>query len=194
MPPATHDTVLLAEVAAGSQDALGVLYDRYGAMVYGISLRIVGDPAIAEEVAQDVFLKVWRSAARFDAERGRPATWLLHMARNAAIDALRSRRAGDTGRTVPLEAGQSVADPGPPVEMQAEVALLGTLVREALMRLSADQRQVLELAYYQGLSHQEIAAHTHAPLGTVKSRLRLAMQNLRSILSTPGRKGVSFHA
>ena len=164
------DAELLQLVAAGSQPAFRALWSRYGAAVYRVCLDVVGDPLVAEDAAQEAFVRVWRGAATVDARRGAPAAWLLTVARNAARNVARVR--------VP-QPSEAVDQPG---QDGAEEALLDRFwVRGALTRLPAQEREVLELAYFADLSHAQIAARLDEPLGTVKSRIRRALGNLAEL-------------
>jgi RNA polymerase sigma-70 factor (ECF subfamily) len=172
---------LLERTAGGDTDALARIYDGTASLVYGLALRIVGDAGNAEEVTEDVFLQVWRQAARYDASRSGAVHWLLTLARSRAIDRLRAG-ASSRSRHAPLEDAGEVHDAAPGPEHAAVAGERRTLVRNALARLSRDQRQAVELAYFRGMSHSQIAAHVGAPLGTVKTRIRLGMEHLRSAL------------
>jgi RNA polymerase sigma-70 factor (ECF subfamily) len=178
------DREIVAAVARGSGDAVSALYDRYGATVYGLALRVLGQPDLAEEVVQDVFAQVWREAARYDARRSTVAGWIVMLTRTRAIDRLRARQARpDLAAAVdPVEAA-----PIPSADRSPETSTLEAedtrLVRRALARLPDQFRSLIELAYYEGLTHTEIAARTGIPLGTVKTRLRSAMGTLRSALA-----------
>jgi RNA polymerase sigma-70 factor (ECF subfamily) len=178
-----HDAAsLIARVAQGDTNALARLYDDTAARVHGLVLRVLGDTAAAEEVTADVFVQVWRQAAAFDPARGAALGWLLLIARSRALDRLRAGSA-ERARAEPLEAAMAVpaSDPGPPDEV--EVAERRRSVVRALTRLPPEQRQAVELAYYKGMSHAQIADATGQPLGTVKSRIRAAMSRLRDELT-----------
>jgi RNA polymerase sigma-70 factor (ECF subfamily) len=170
----------IARIAAGDADALGELYDRYARVIFGVVLRVVGGPESAEEVTQDVFHAVWRRASTYRRERGSVKGWLLRIARNAAIDRLRTkdRHAGDevTTERVDLAADMNV-------EESVIVNARAEGVRLAVAALPLETRQALSLAYWTGLSQTEIAARTGVPLGTVKSRMRSGMQRLRERLA-----------
>ena len=181
---AERDRQAIRAVAGGSGDAVAELYDRYGATVYGLALRVLGQPDLAEEVVQDVFAQVWREASRYDAARSTVAGWIVMLTRTRAIDRLRARRARPD-QVAAVEA--TAATPLPSSDSTPEASTLTAedtrLVRGALARLPDQFRSLIELAYYEGLSHSEIAARTGIPLGTVKTRLRNAMGTLRSVLA-----------
>lgn len=161
---------LIRRLVAGDHEALGDLYDRCAGLVNALALRVLRDATEAEDVVQEVFVQVWRQAARFDPARGSPEAWLCTMARTRALDRLRRRAAR-------REASGDEA-PNASEAPRNEEALA---VRKALDGLSADQRRALELAYYEGLTQSEIAARLGEPLGTIKTRMRLAMQKLRAV-------------
>ena len=176
---AETDALALA-LRRGEERALGELYDRYGHAVYNLALRITRDSSAAEEICLDSFLQLWRQADRFDAHHGTLPSWLFTIARSRAID--RVRAAGAAKRTQTEDAMAVTAAPPLPDEM-AMVAERRHLVREALTELSPAQRTALELAYYEGLSHSQIADRLGEPLGTVKTRIRQAMTLLRKTLA-----------
>ena len=172
------DRALVSRIERRDADALALLYDRYVARLNGLASRILGDTGEAEEVLQEVFLYVWRAAASFDGTRGTVLAWLLVATRSRAIDRLRARRPGGRERLRPLEEAPepvSLEDPA----SGAEGREWETICRAAIGDLPADQRQALELAYFEGLTQQEIAEKTRAPLGTVKTRMRLGLMKLR---------------
>ena len=169
----------IARIAAGDAEALGELYDRYSRVAFGVILRIVGRPEAAEEVVQDVFHSVWRRAGTYRRERGAPRTWLLQIARNAAIDWTRTK--GRHGDEPSVDDLLLVADMN--VEEHALAGARAESVRAAVATLPPDTRQALALAYWGGLSQSEIAARTGVPLGTVKTRIRSGMQKLRDRLA-----------
>lgn len=172
---------LIKRIVAGEQTALAAFYDSTCRLSYGLILRIIGDPATAEEVTLDVYTQVWRRADSYSAERGAPLAWLLTIARTRALDRL---RAGwqEQQRRQPLEIVNEVATNLESPEQMTELAERQRLVRAALESLSAEQREAIELAYYSGLSHSEIALKLGQPLGTIKTRIRLAMIKLRDQL------------
>jgi RNA polymerase sigma-70 factor, ECF subfamily len=178
------DWQLIVAVADGSPDALGRLYDRYGATVYALARRIVSRLEDAEEVVQDVFAQVWRQAGQYRTDRASVAGWIIMLARTRAIDRLRARRARpDEDRGV--EPGEAVPVPalGPSPEQAALSADDAKRVRLALAALPDNQRALLEFTYYEGLTHTEIATKTGMPLGTVKTRIRAGMDALRGALT-----------
>ncbi len=172
-------------VAAGDTEALARLYDGTASLVYGLALRVLHDAGGAEEITEDVYMQVWREAARYDALRGSVLRWLLTLTRSRAIDRLRAG-ASQRARHAPLDEAGEVHDPAPGPEHAATEGERRRLVRAALARLSAEQRETLELAYFRGLSHSEIAEYLGAPLGTVKTRIRLGMDHLRASLRGMG--------
>lgn len=158
------------------------LVEEHGAMAYAVALRVVGDPSIAEEVVQESFLSAWRQATTYDSGRGSVRTWLLTVVRNRAIDRIRSERSRPTSGAGDLDAMTWLrAD----TDVWADVAagLDRDTVRTSLLRLPAEQRRTLELAYFDGLTHVEIAEQMSVPLGTVKGRMRMGLQKLRSDLA-----------
>jgi RNA polymerase sigma-70 factor (ECF subfamily) len=172
---------LIGKMAEGDQSALSVLYDKTSRLVFGLVLRIVSDSSTAEEVTLDVFSQVWNQAGTYASHRGAPMAWLLMIARSRAIDRLRSGKQ-EQQRKEPLETAGATAASGDSPEEESVLSEQRTIVRSALKSLSAEQREVIELAYYQGLSHSEIAAQLGQPLGTVKTRTRLGMMKLRELL------------
>ena len=172
---------LLAEIARGDQAALAAFYDRTSRLVYGQTYRILGESGAAEEVTLDVYLQVWRQAGNYDPGRGTPIAWLMMIARSRALDRLRA--SGWRGReSEPMAAAAAVAAPARDPEEESALAERRRLVRSALAELGPGQREAIELAYYHGLSHLEIAERLGLPLGTVKTRIRLGMGKLRERL------------
>src|SRR5919108_3594020 len=174
------DRDVLGRVAAGELDALEELYDRYRTMAYSIALRITGEPAAAEDVVQEAFLGAWRNANRYVEGRGSVKTWLLSIVHHRAVDAVRRRR--PTTELPDRETTPPAALTIPDIWPEVAGRLDRDSVREALAALSESQREALELAYFGGLTQQEIAARTGAPLGTVKSRMRLGLLSMRRTL------------
>ena len=175
------DQQALERMARGDADALADLYDRHAARVYSLALRIVRDAGDAEDVVQEVFAQAWRQASRYTASRGAVTAWLLTLARSRAIDRLRARRARPEAQGADTAATE-LADLAPPVDWQYLSAEQIRLVRAALEQLPFLQRVAIELAYFDGLTHVEIAARLEEPLGTVKTRIRSALTKLRESL------------
>jgi RNA polymerase sigma-70 factor, ECF subfamily len=177
------DEELMPLVGDRDPEAFEVLYDRHGGAAYSLAYRIVGDRAAAEEVTQEAFISVWRSGARFDAARGSVRSWLLSVVRNRAIDFLRSR----AGKAPKLDFDDdSVLEQRPAQEKTEEEALrreTAAEVRGALGKLPGEQSKVIELAYFGGFSHSEIARIQGLPMGTVKGRMRLGLEKIRGELA-----------
>ncbi len=169
----------------GDEAALGALYDLWSAGLYPLILRVVGSAEDAEEVMEETFWQAWRQADRYDGSRGRVGAWLATLARSRALDRVRARRrVREEGWDEPPRPAAAEADADAPDPLHdAAAAEERGMVRGALLRLPAEQREALELAYYGGLSQTEIAQRTGQPLGTVKTRMRLAMQKLRDGLT-----------
>ncbi|WP_263365211.1 sigma-70 family RNA polymerase sigma factor [Edaphobacter bradus] len=166
------DVILLAQVQRGDEQAMATLYDRYAKLVYSVALRVLRDPASAEDILQDVFMQIWRNPATFTATRGSLGGWLVVVSRNRSIDALRRKR--------PAESVDEVALAGPyDLANEAERNTLMEKARGVIYRLPVDQRKTLEMAFFDGLTHSEIAEMTGDPLGTVKTRIRSALTTLR---------------
>ena len=175
-----EDAALLARIASGDPDALGELYDRYGRVVFGVLYRLLGVPEAAEEVTQDAFHAIWRRASTYRADRGAVRTWMLAIARNAAID-WRRTKGKRFEREAAIDEAAELVD-----EIRVDDRVIANLraerVRDAVASLPPEQRTVLSLAFWSGLSQTEIAERTGTPLGTVKSRVRLGMIKLRDRL------------
>jgi RNA polymerase sigma-70 factor (ECF subfamily) len=170
---------LFEQMAYGHRPALERLYDRHAHLVFALALRVLRNQADAEEVVQEVFLQVWREAARYDPARGTPQAWLVMLARTRAIDKLRAaRRLGQHRRETAFMEETVVESPRSTDDQVAD----RQLVLGVLSGLSPAHRQVLELAYYEGLTQTEIAARTGLPLGTVKTRIRMGLEHLRAAL------------
>lgn len=185
------DPALLASIVKGDQQAFSHLYDHSSTLLYTLALRILGTREEADELLQDVYLEVWRKVARYDIGRGTPIAWLITLTRSRAIDRLRARSVRGQNATVPLDTTVSsrTADLGPsPYETQADQELR-IAVGNAITSLPAAQQQAIELAYYDGLSHNEIAARLNQPLGTVKTRIKLGMSKLREALRRSWEQG-----
>lgn len=173
---------LIGRIAQSDQAALGELYDATSGFVHGLVCRIVGDRAAAEEITLDVYTQVWRLASSYSRERGAPTAWLLMLARSRAIDFLRSRARRTQDREQPINLATAVSDPAPSPEQAVIESGLQRVVQAALAGLGPEQREAIELAFYSGMSHREIAARTGQPLGTIKTRIRVGMLRLRDIL------------
>ena len=158
------------------------LYDRHARPIYSLALRILGDATEAEDIVQEVFSQAWKQAARYNASRGAVGAWLLTLTRSRAIDRLRAKRARPGDVSDERVAGQLV-DAGPPADSLVLSSEQVARVRAALDELPLLQRAAIELAYYEGLTHAEIADRLEQPLGTVKTRIRLAMLKLRDVLA-----------
>ena len=172
---------LIGRVAEGDQSALTTLYDATSRLVFGLILRVVVDRSTAEEVLLDVYTQVWRQASTYDIKRGAPLAWLMTIARTRSIDRLRSGKHEHQNRESLDAIGEITSSTASP-EADSVTAERRQLVRAALDTVSAEQREVIELAYYAGLSHSEIALKLGQPLGTVKTRTRLGMMKLRDML------------
>jgi RNA polymerase sigma-70 factor (ECF subfamily) len=170
------DAALLEAVAEGNQDAMAAVFDRYSRIVYCIALRVLKEPSLAEDVMQEVLLQVWKRPQSFVAQRGNLAAWLSVVARNRAIDVLRKRFPLDPLGELPLPDPRDMM-------LESEQGWLLEKVRAVLVSLPAEQQGPLELAYFQGLSHTEIAERTGSPLGTVKTRIRAGLTSIRKAMS-----------
>lgn len=178
------DEVLMARLARQDIEAFESLYNRYGTLVFSTALRVLGDPDAAEDVTQEVFLRIWRHPDRYAPQRGHFVPWILSVARNGAVDAVRSRGrrrrheidAEEPERDLPSDGGRD--DPA----LMAELVDERQKVRRALACLPADQRRAISMAYFGGYTQQEIADLLREPLGTIKTRIRLGMQKLRLLL------------
>ncbi len=182
-PPSLEEVHLLRRIAQQDQAALSLLYDRYARALYSLAFRILGTAEEAEEAVLDVFCQVWKSAQRYDVSRGKVDTWMFLMLRSRALDRLRKgQRQAKTIAASKLEArGNSTVQPD-------EDLLMGERrdrVQAALAQLPAEQRQVLELAYFSGLTHAEMSATLGIALGTIKTRVRLGLNKLRGLLDEP---------
>jgi RNA polymerase sigma-70 factor, ECF subfamily len=169
------DRELVSEVRAGDEDAMGVLYDRYSSLVYAVALRVLADTAAAEDVLQEVFMKLWRSPTRFDSHRGNLGAWLAVITRNRAIDVLRKRHFESDLEEINVSVEQDLAS-------EADRSRAVSNIRRALNDMQLPQRQALEMAFFEGLTHTEIAAKTGEPLGTIKTRIRAGLLALRKVL------------
>jgi RNA polymerase sigma-70 factor (ECF subfamily) len=172
-PPSTEDdAALLALVQRGNESAMAALFDRYSKVVYSVALRVLRDPAAAEDVLQEVFMQIWRNPASFIATRGSLGGWLAVVSRNRSIDALRRKRPSESVDDMVLASNYNLAD-------EAERNSMMEKARGVIVLLPPDQRKTLEMAFFDGLTHSEIAEMTGDPLGTVKTRIRSALTTLR---------------
>ena len=171
-PSTGDDASLLARVQSGDEQAMASLYDRYSRVVYSVALRVLRDPAAAEDVLQEVLMQIWRNPGSFTAARGSLGGWLSIVARNRSIDTLRRKRPSVDVDDVPLASSFNLAD-------EAERNSLMERARTVIVQLPRDQRKTLEMAFFDGLTHSEIAEITGDPLGTVKTRIRSALLTLR---------------
>jgi len=174
---AGDDLRLVARLRAGDQQALSVLYDRYSSVVYGVALRILQDTGAAEDLLQDIFLQLWRKPDAFDSSRGSLGAWLAVIARNRSIDRLRQRRPESDIEDCVIASSTDLRD-------ETERSLVIEKVRVVMNEMSPDQRTAMELAFFEGLTHTEIAEKTGEPLGTIKTRIRSGLQMLRARFST----------
>jgi RNA polymerase sigma-70 factor (ECF subfamily) len=180
------DITLMEQVARANADALAALFDRYSRLVFSVALHIVGERSSAEEITLDVFNRVWQKAATFRSDLGQVRSWLTGITRHQAIDVLRKQNVRPVSHTESWERALLTTPPArPPEEDPEHIAALTMrreVVRAAVAQLPPEQQEVLALAYFRGYSHREIAAALNQPLGTVKTRLRLAAQKLRRLL------------
>jgi RNA polymerase sigma-70 factor (ECF subfamily) len=177
------DEALLALAAHEDEGALAELYDRYGRPAYGLALRIVRDPALAEDAVQEAFLTLWRTATSFRSDRAKPSTWILTLVHRRAVDVVRRE---ERRRAAPLETSEEPEAYGPATDEEIELTDRRRIVQEALRQLPDDQREALELAYYGGLTQSELAERLSVPLGTIKSRMFTGLRRLRDLLAEAG--------
>ena len=183
-PTVADDATLVTRVSAGDGDAMAALYDRYSRVVYSFSLRMLADAGSAEELTQEVFLRLWRQGGSYQPSRGAFLTWLLSITHNMAIDEIRRRKR----RPVLAETSEDdqtltmLPDLRADVEGAAWLTSLQAIVREALREIPPAQRQTIELAYFSGLTQREIADRLYEPLGTIKTRMRLGLLKMRDRL------------
>lgn len=179
-PVQGDDTELLRAIARGDEQALASLYDRYKSILFGLLLRILNSRAEAEDTLQEVFLQVWQRAATFDETRGRAFTWLVTIGRSRAIDRLRTIKSrARAGEEASREAAPDVVSDSEKDAIRSQEA---EVVRRALREIPVEQRRLLDMAYFEGLTQTEISERTAVPLGTVKTRMRSAMKKLRELL------------
>jgi len=172
---AMEDAILLERLASGDQQAMAAIFDRYSGIVYSVAMRVLKDPAQAEDVMQEIFIQVWKNPASFVSGRGSLGAWLAVVARNRSIDCLRRRKPTDSVEDVVLAASTDLA-------AESERNVLMEQVRAYLLQLPPEQRKSVEMAYFEGLSHSEISEKTGDALGTVKTRIRLGLISLRKAM------------
>ena|SRR5579859_7612616 len=174
--PQMTDSMLISRIRTGDEEALAALHDRYASVVYSVALRVLGDTTQAEDILQEIFIQLWRNPQRFDANRGSLGAWLAVIARHRAIDQLRRRRPETDVEDVIISVDTRL-------EQTTDRNMAIAKVRAAVEHLPPEQRQPLELAFFQGLTHSEIASKTGEPLGTIKTRIRTALLALRKALA-----------
>jgi RNA polymerase sigma-70 factor (ECF subfamily) len=172
----TADDRLVAGIRAGDEQAMAQLYDRYSSIVYSVALRVLGDTGAAEDILQDVFMQLWRNPSAFDSSRGSLPAWLAVIARNRAIDVVRKRRPED-------DIADTIVAVEPDLAGEAERSRALEKIRGTLGSMPAPQRNALELAFFEGLTHSEIAEKTGEPLGTIKTRIRGGLLALRKAMN-----------
>lgn len=184
-PDALRAATLIARIAQGDREAFERFYDAYAGLAFGLIQRVLRDSAAAEDVLQEVFWQVWQEARTYDAGRGSPEAWVVMRAKTRAIDRLRSMRRRDKTFVAPMEEGLSpvagVSEENPGVLAEERRA-----IESALGRLPGPQRQVIELAFFQGMTQSEIATRLGEPLGTVKTRARMGLERLRGLFKEEG--------
>lgn len=169
---AAEDSALLAQVELGDSAALASLYDKYAKVVYSVSLRVLRDPTSAEDVLQEIFMQVWRNPNAFSMDKGSLAGWLAILSRNRSIDLQRRKRPTDSVDDVVLASSFNLAE-------SSEQNMMLEKAQSWMLLLPAEQQQMLQMAFFDGLTHSEIAEKTGSPLGTIKTRIRRALQTLR---------------
>ena len=185
------DEVLIAEIAGGSRQALEELYDRYSGAVYALAVHILRDSGAAEEAVQDTFFNVWRRASSYSPEKGKVTSWLFSIGHHRVIDEVRKRKRREqplVGREVDMlnQPDNGHNDP----TRHAALQVVREEIKKAMSALRPEQREVVVLAYYGGMTHSEIASKLEQPLGTVKTRMRLALRKLRNVMGPEGRESM----
>lgn len=180
------DSEIIEQLRRRDPDGLAAAYDRYGRSVYALFVRITHDQAGAEDLVQELFLRLWNRSREFDSTRGALGVWLLSIARNMAIDYVRSAQARFSSRLRSMDQVDARCFSHNPAAHQSRIQDVRT-IREAFAALSADEQRLMELAYFEGFSQSEIAENIHQPLGTVKSRMRSALARLRTALTGTGK-------
>ncbi len=179
-----HDIELLRKIGLGDRDSLSDLYDRYSTVLYSVALRVLNNQTEAEDLLQDVFIQIWEKASLYDPSRGKPLTWVISLTRNRSIDRLRSLQRRHRLKE-DVEKENNALQPGSPSDTRKELFANETsrVIRAAVMQLSDQQRQAIELAYFSGLTQNEIALKLDEPLGTIKARIRRGMIRLKEMLT-----------
>lgn len=180
------DSQIIAQLQRHDPDGLARAYDRYGRSIYALFVRITHDPAVAEDLVQELFLRLWNRSGAFDPDRGALGVWLLSIARNMAIDYVRSAQTRFSSRLRPMDHVDALCCSTNPGAGESRIHDQRT-IRQAFTALSADEKRVMELAYFEGFSQSEIAENIHEPLGTVKSRMRSALARLRTAIAGTGK-------
>lgn len=184
-PADANNTLLLKRIAQRDRLALSALYDRYARIIYGLAFKSLGSVEDSEEVVLDVFAQIWRIAERYDTQKGKADTWIFTLARSRIIDRLRQIQRTNPSRNVSMDATE-IQLPADDVDLFEEALIRErrTFVMAAMQTLPPEQRIIIELAYYQGLTQSQIAAETGLALGTIKTRIRLGLSKLKSALDT----------
>jgi RNA polymerase sigma-70 factor, ECF subfamily len=186
----TAESEMIQQLQRRNPDGLAAAYDRYGRSVYALILRIVRDQAAAEDLTQELFLRLWNRSREFDPQRGALGVWLLSIARNMAIDHIRSAQSRFASRLRSMDHVDALCLSSNPTARESRIHDERT-IRQAFNSLGPDEKRVMELAYFEGFSQSEIAEKLNEPLGTIKSRMRSALARLRAAISGPGRAGVA---
>jgi RNA polymerase sigma-70 factor, ECF subfamily len=185
------DDALMSRISERDLNAFETLYHRYDNLVFSTCLRVLGDPAMSEDMVQEIFIRVWRKPQSFDPDRGKFVTWLLSVSRNRAVDEIRSRgrrRKHELGNLVEVEERPSGKEREDPL-FNAQLADERDAILRGLATLPIEQREAIELAYFKGLTQQEIATALKQPLGTIKTRIRLGMQKLKTFMTAREERG-----
>ncbi|GAF11466.1 RNA polymerase sigma-70 factor [Bacillus sp. JCM 19046] len=183
------DAKLYSSMKSGDKQALEELYDRYVKLLYSFSYKMLEDKQQAEEIVQEVFIKIWTQKSHYDESKGKFSSWLLTTTRNTVIDTIRKRKEIPSD----MQERDTIADTDPSVEDQVEWKEKKEVIQAAMNKLGPDQRQVIELFYFKGMSQQKISDQCDIPLGTVKGRIRLALKHLREQMQTSERNGGVAH-
>jgi len=182
--PEPTDEYLISAICKGEESAIEVLYERYHRYAYSLAYRVLRDPVASEDIVQDAFLSIWRKASSYQAQNGSVQSWIQAIVRHRAIDKIRASAHREYQWT-PLQADNEQDPPGeqPDVWEQAWQSEQHRIIREVMLQIPSEQRMVIELAYFGGLTHAEISEQCHIPLGTVKGRMRLGLQKMKSLLA-----------